>query len=135
MNEILIRIVVDASAFFELGDEDVIDPDVAVKQLESIRWELQRLDPDEKKPLLRSSSPRRKRRTIRSCERSCWTFHTSAPFDRRARGMPAISRCGKGPHATTPRRRGRSSISPGGFSKSEGPERGPRSFDPLHDCG
>jgi hypothetical protein len=127
MNEILIRIVVDASAFFELGDEDVIDPDVAVKQRESIRWELQRLDPDEKKPLVCSSSPRRKRRTIRSCERSCWTFHTSAPFDRRARGMAAISRCGKGP----PRDDTEATRTSVDLSRRSFKERGPRTGPSL----
>jgi hypothetical protein len=46
------RIVIDSSAFFELTDEDVVDPDIALKQLEWIHWELERLDPDEKETLI-----------------------------------------------------------------------------------
>jgi hypothetical protein len=46
------RIVIDASAFFELSGDDVIDPDIALKQLEWIHWELERLDPDEKETLI-----------------------------------------------------------------------------------
>jgi hypothetical protein len=52
MNEVLLQIVVHTTAFFELSDKDVIDPDVALKQLEWIHWELDRLDPDEKETLV-----------------------------------------------------------------------------------
>jgi hypothetical protein len=51
MNEVLMTIVVHAAAFFELGGDDVIDPDTALKQLEWMHWELDRLDPDEKEAL------------------------------------------------------------------------------------
>ena len=45
-------IVVDAAAFFELSGDDAIDPDVALKQLEWISWELERLGSDEKEALI-----------------------------------------------------------------------------------
>ena len=45
VNEALMRIVLDAAAFFELSGDDVLDPDIAVNQLEWISWELKRLDP------------------------------------------------------------------------------------------
>ncbi len=43
MNEILMRLVAESLAFLELTDADVIDPDVAVRQLESITDSLQKL--------------------------------------------------------------------------------------------
>ena len=46
------RVVVQAAAFFELCDDDVLDPDTAVKELESISAELQRLDPADKSALI-----------------------------------------------------------------------------------
>jgi hypothetical protein len=52
MSEALMQIVVHATAFFELSGEDVIDPDIALKQLEWIHWELERLDPEEKETLV-----------------------------------------------------------------------------------
>ena len=52
MNEILMRVVVQAAAFFELCDDDVLDPDIAVKQLEWVSSELQRLDPEAKEALI-----------------------------------------------------------------------------------
>ena len=45
------EIVVHAAAFFELSDEDVVDPDVALKQLEWIRWELSQLDRSQREAL------------------------------------------------------------------------------------
>jgi hypothetical protein len=45
VNEALMRIVLDAAAFFELSGDDVVDPDIAVKQLEWISWELKQLNP------------------------------------------------------------------------------------------
>jgi hypothetical protein len=48
MNEVLMRVVVQAAAFFELCDEDVLDLDAAVKELESISTELQQLNPADK---------------------------------------------------------------------------------------
>jgi hypothetical protein len=44
VNEALMRVILDAAAFFELSGDDVLDPDVAVKQLEWISWELKQLD-------------------------------------------------------------------------------------------
>ena len=44
MNEVLMGIVVDAMAFFELSGDGVVDPDSAVGCLESISAELQRLE-------------------------------------------------------------------------------------------
>jgi hypothetical protein len=38
MNEALMRKVVGVAMFFEGGKDDVIDPDVALKQLEWIYW-------------------------------------------------------------------------------------------------
>jgi hypothetical protein len=52
MNEVLMTIVVHAAAFFELSGEDAVDPDAALKQLEWISWELERLDPDAKEALI-----------------------------------------------------------------------------------
>ena len=46
------RIVVGAAAFFELSDDDVLDADVAVKQLEWIASELQQLEPSAKDAVL-----------------------------------------------------------------------------------
>jgi hypothetical protein len=46
------RVVVQAAAFFELCDDDVLDPDIAVKQLEWIVWELGKLDPREREALV-----------------------------------------------------------------------------------
>jgi hypothetical protein len=46
------RVVVQAAAFFELCDEDELDLQVAVRQLEWMSWELQRLDPAERDALL-----------------------------------------------------------------------------------
>jgi hypothetical protein len=48
VNEWLMRVVVQAAAFFELVDDDVLDPDTAVKQLESIAYNLKRLSPAER---------------------------------------------------------------------------------------
>jgi hypothetical protein len=48
VNEALMRIVLDAAAFFELSGDDVVDPYIAVKQLEWISWELKGLDPSAK---------------------------------------------------------------------------------------
>jgi hypothetical protein len=52
MNEALMRIVVGVAMFFEGSEDDVIDPDVALKQLEWIHWELDRLDPGEREALV-----------------------------------------------------------------------------------
>lgn len=46
------RVVVQAAAFFELCDEDVLDLRVAVKQMEWISWELRQLDPQERDALI-----------------------------------------------------------------------------------
>jgi hypothetical protein len=46
------RVAVQAAAFFELSANDTLHPDVAVKQLEWISSELQRLDAREKEALI-----------------------------------------------------------------------------------
>lgn len=45
------RAVVEAAAFFELAADDVLDPDVAVKELESIAYLLGQLKEGEKREL------------------------------------------------------------------------------------
>ena len=52
MNEWLMRAVVQAAAFFELVSDDTLDPDVAVKELESITFLLNHLRPEEKQELV-----------------------------------------------------------------------------------
>ena len=46
------RVVMQATAFFELCDEDELDLQVALRQLEWISWELQRLNPAERDALI-----------------------------------------------------------------------------------
>jgi hypothetical protein len=46
------RIVLRTAAFLELCGDDVLDPDVAVKQLESIAAELQGLDSEARDELI-----------------------------------------------------------------------------------
>lgn len=53
MNEILMRLVAENLAFLELTDEELIDPDIAVRQLESITDSLQKLSKDERLTFLR----------------------------------------------------------------------------------
>jgi hypothetical protein len=53
MSDALLRVVVQAAAFFERGDEDVLDQQTALRQLEWISWELKRLDPKERDEFLR----------------------------------------------------------------------------------
>jgi hypothetical protein len=52
MNEILMRAVVEAAAFLEMAADDVIDPDVAVKELESMAYLLGQLNESEKRQLV-----------------------------------------------------------------------------------
>jgi len=53
VSDALLRVVVQAAAFFELVDEDVLDQQTALRQLEWMSWELKRLDPKERDELLR----------------------------------------------------------------------------------
>jgi hypothetical protein len=53
MNEILMRLVAESLAFLELTDDELIDPDIAVQQLESITDSLQKLSTDEREAFLR----------------------------------------------------------------------------------
>jgi hypothetical protein len=53
MNEILMRLVAESLAFLELTDDELIDPDIAVKQLESITDSLQKLSKAERETFLR----------------------------------------------------------------------------------
>lgn len=46
------RAVVHMAAFLELSDDNAVDPDVAVKQLESLAFELQQLAPDGREALI-----------------------------------------------------------------------------------
>ena len=52
MDEVLMRIVVHAAAFFELCDDEKLDPDTAVQQLESIAGELRNLDTEGREMLI-----------------------------------------------------------------------------------
>jgi hypothetical protein len=52
VNEILMRAVVEAAAFFELSSDEVVDSDAAVKQLESMDALLRRLSAGEKRELV-----------------------------------------------------------------------------------
>jgi hypothetical protein len=53
MNEILMRLAAESVAFLELTDDELIDPDIAVKQLESITDSLQKLSNDERETFLK----------------------------------------------------------------------------------
>ena len=53
MNEILMRLVAESLAFLELTDDELVDPDIAVQQLESITDSLQKLSTDEREAFLR----------------------------------------------------------------------------------
>jgi hypothetical protein len=52
MNEILMRAVVEAAAFLELSEDNVLDSDVAVSELESMAHLLGQLDKSEKRQLI-----------------------------------------------------------------------------------
>lgn len=52
MNEILARALLDAAAFFELSPDEVLDPDIAVKQLESMAAALGQLSESDKRQLV-----------------------------------------------------------------------------------
>jgi hypothetical protein len=74
MNEALMRIVVGVAMFFEGSKDDVIDPDVALKQLEWIHWELAVSTLARERRWLRLSTRRRKRQTtIHATGRSYWS--------------------------------------------------------------
>ena len=47
MNPILMNIIVEMCVFLELCDDDVVNPDVAIKQLEQISWMLKKLSRDD----------------------------------------------------------------------------------------
>ena len=53
MNEALMQIVVDCAVFFELSEDDCIDLDIAVQQLEQMKYALQQLLPEERAELRR----------------------------------------------------------------------------------
>jgi hypothetical protein len=52
VNEILMRAVVEAAAFLELSPDEVLDPDLAVKELESMAHLLGQLSEREKRQLV-----------------------------------------------------------------------------------
>jgi hypothetical protein len=53
MNRTLMRAVLDAAAFLELADDEILDPDAAVEQMEQMAVTLAELAPDERAGLLR----------------------------------------------------------------------------------
>ena len=81
VSEALMRMVLQAAAFFELCGDEVLDPDTAVKQLQWIAAELARLDADESEALL--AFVRREAEATR--------IPATAPF---FRSSPARSVCG-----------------------------------------
>jgi hypothetical protein len=52
VNEILMRAVVEAAAFLELSADGVLDPDIALKELESMAYLLGQLSESEKRQLV-----------------------------------------------------------------------------------
>jgi hypothetical protein len=52
MNEILMRALLQAVAFFELASDEVLDPDAAVAALEDIAYLLRQLSAAEKETLI-----------------------------------------------------------------------------------
>jgi hypothetical protein len=52
VNEILMRAVVEAAAFLELSSDEVVHPDIAVEQLESIAYLLGQLSESDKRQLV-----------------------------------------------------------------------------------
>jgi hypothetical protein len=52
VNEILMRAVVEAAACLELSPDEVLDPDLAVKELESMAYLLGQLTESEKRQLV-----------------------------------------------------------------------------------
>jgi len=52
MSKVLMKIVLDSLAFFELADDSAIDQDVAVAQMEAIAANLRQLNPQERKEFL-----------------------------------------------------------------------------------
>lgn len=53
MNRTLMRALLDAATFFELADDETLDPDSAVEQMEQMAVTLVGLSPDERAGLLR----------------------------------------------------------------------------------
>jgi hypothetical protein len=51
VNEILMRALVEAAAFLELSPDELLDPDIAVKELESMASLLGQLSENEKREL------------------------------------------------------------------------------------
>jgi hypothetical protein len=52
MNKLLMASIVYLAAFFELSEDDVVDPDAAGQQLEQIAYALQHLTPDEQREFI-----------------------------------------------------------------------------------
>lgn len=53
MNRILMEAVIDLAVFLELSGDDVLNPDVAISQLELLAATLQGLTQDERKELIK----------------------------------------------------------------------------------
>jgi hypothetical protein len=49
VNETLMRVVIELVAWFEFVPDDVLDPDVAVKKMETVVFLLQQLSPEERR--------------------------------------------------------------------------------------
>jgi hypothetical protein len=49
VNETLMRVVIELVAWFEFVPDDVLDPDVAVKEMETVVFLLQQLSPEERR--------------------------------------------------------------------------------------
>lgn len=74
VNEILMRAVVEAAAFFELASDQEVDPDSAVKQLEGIGHLLQQLGPDERSELVAFVTREAERATSEDYREFLWSF-------------------------------------------------------------
>lgn len=46
------RIIADVAIFFELVDDEILDPDVCVEQMESIGYNLQQMKPEDLRELI-----------------------------------------------------------------------------------
>ena len=52
MNRVLVRVIAHLAVFLEFADEATLDPDVAVKQIEDLAFQLQQLAPTERREFM-----------------------------------------------------------------------------------
>jgi hypothetical protein len=52
MNEHLMKAIIRSAAFLELSGDDILNPDAAVRELESLSHDLQMLSPAERRELV-----------------------------------------------------------------------------------